>query len=581
MRPRASGAAEDLERSSRLTQSGVLMGTPTYMSPEQFQGLKATAKSDQFAFCVALYRGLYGWHPFAAETRAELKRRVLSGNVAAPPRDVKVPAAIYTVLLRGLQVDPEQRFPSMEALLTALAAPPRRRLGVWAATAGAALFGALVAWFAWPDGPLVCDPDAPFAGWGAEERERLAAAFARTDLAYAASASEHAIARLDRQTAELQVTRAAVCSDPLADPALAARQSACLDRRARELAVVAGALTEAEAPLVERSALLVESLPSLAPCQDLEVLAGGPAPPPVAPAAAEARAWVDEARILSLRGLPHDAERRAEHALALASRLDDGPLLAEIRAAFARAWLGRGASEQGITALYDALELAEAHRYDELTAELWLTHTRLAAERGDAAAQGLVHARWANAAILRMRDPGRSVELDVLRGELMLQLGRHTDGELALQRALNAAREHPALAIRAELLLGRALIDQHRDLEAGQHLDRGLTRSAGFPNHPDAAEFHEQLARLRQREGRIDQARDHLQVALRIRAAHPHSPELLARVHLALGDLSVGAGDHAEARRHYDAALELAREHPQALGAAELARAEAARAVLP
>jgi tetratricopeptide (TPR) repeat protein len=369
-----------------------------------------------------------------------------------------------------------------------------------------------------------------------------------------------------------------VCAAPLADPFLAARQSACLDRHARELAVVASALIEAEAPLVERSALLVESLPSLAPCHDVEALAGGPPPPPDEPAAVEARAWVDEARALSLRGKHHDAERRAEHALELASRLDDGPLKAEVRAAFARAWQGRSAREQGLTALYDALELAESHRHDELSAELWLTLTRLAAERGDAAAEGLAHARRAQAAIRRLGDPGRNVELDVLRGELMLQLGRHTDGEMALQRALNAAGEHPALATRAELLLGRALLDQNRDREAAEHLGRGLTRVAGFPRHPDAAAFHEQLARLRKREGRIDQARDHLQVALQIRGEQKHSPEHLARVHIHLAELSAGTGDTVTARRHFSAALALAGEHPQILTAAELARAEAGRA---
>src|SRR5690606_23935498 len=56
--PLANASADDLEHNSRLTQSGVVMGTPSYMSPEQFQGLKVTALSDQFAFCVALYRGL-------------------------------------------------------------------------------------------------------------------------------------------------------------------------------------------------------------------------------------------------------------------------------------------------------------------------------------------------------------------------------------------------------------------------------------------------------------------------------------------------------------------------------------------
>src|SRR5690606_22822905 len=105
----------------------------------------ATAKSDQFAFCVALYRGLYGWHPFASETRAELKRRVLAGQITPPPRDAKVPRGLYTVITRGLEADPERRYPSMEALLAALAAPPRRRRLGLLVGAGLAATAALAA----------------------------------------------------------------------------------------------------------------------------------------------------------------------------------------------------------------------------------------------------------------------------------------------------------------------------------------------------------------------------------------------------------------------------------------------------
>ena len=48
----------------RLTASNAVMGTPAYMAPEQLRGRPADERSDQFAFCIALYEGLYGVHPF-------------------------------------------------------------------------------------------------------------------------------------------------------------------------------------------------------------------------------------------------------------------------------------------------------------------------------------------------------------------------------------------------------------------------------------------------------------------------------------------------------------------------------------
>ena len=135
-----------------LTRTGTLLGTPAYMAPEQLRGGTADARSDVFAFCVALYEALYGERPFPGSTVDSLRASIEAGHVRAAPIVNRVPGWTRSVLLRGLRAAPELRFESMRALLDGLRASrmaSRRRVGRGLAISALGVFAAFAAFAAW------------------------------------------------------------------------------------------------------------------------------------------------------------------------------------------------------------------------------------------------------------------------------------------------------------------------------------------------------------------------------------------------------------------------------------------------
>lgn len=110
-----------------LTAVGAIVGTPSFMAPEQLMGRAADARSDQFAFGVALYRALYRVAPFEGRTVELLAKAVCSGEVRSPPAHAAVPSPVVGAMMRALAVHPGERFMSVDAMVAeidrALAAP--------------------------------------------------------------------------------------------------------------------------------------------------------------------------------------------------------------------------------------------------------------------------------------------------------------------------------------------------------------------------------------------------------------------------------------------------------------------------
>src|SRR5262249_2494207 len=122
-----------------LTQSGVVIGTPVYMAPEQHRGEPTDARADQFAFCVALYEALYGERPFAGDTYDELVDNVVANRIRGPARD-PLRRRLRQTLWRGMSAHPARRFASMDELLARLR--PRSRTPLWIAAVALVAIGA-------------------------------------------------------------------------------------------------------------------------------------------------------------------------------------------------------------------------------------------------------------------------------------------------------------------------------------------------------------------------------------------------------------------------------------------------------
>ncbi|HKZ52119.1 MAG TPA: protein kinase, partial [Candidatus Acidoferrales bacterium] len=108
---------------TKLTQAGRLVGTPAFMSPEQFVGGAVDARSDIFSLGTVLYWMCTGQNPFAAETLTAVAYKV-SQSMPAPPRKLNpnLPPDLDLVLARSLAKKPEMRYPSAAALAADLKA---------------------------------------------------------------------------------------------------------------------------------------------------------------------------------------------------------------------------------------------------------------------------------------------------------------------------------------------------------------------------------------------------------------------------------------------------------------------------
>lgn len=112
---KAVGGTEDEEAGEALTTTGIIIGTPQYMSPEQACGDKSIdARTDQYSLAVVGYRMISGSLPFEGEsTRAMLYQQLVAEPAPLQSKVADVPPGIAEAIQRAMAKEPSERFPSM------------------------------------------------------------------------------------------------------------------------------------------------------------------------------------------------------------------------------------------------------------------------------------------------------------------------------------------------------------------------------------------------------------------------------------------------------------------------------------
>lgn len=119
-KPMVEDTAEDAETKTLVTKQGVVVGTASYMSPEQAEGRPVDARSDIFSFGCVLYEMATGRRPFHGDSAVTVMYKISHEDPQRPSDIVPVAAELEALILRCLRRDPARRFQTMDDLKSAL-----------------------------------------------------------------------------------------------------------------------------------------------------------------------------------------------------------------------------------------------------------------------------------------------------------------------------------------------------------------------------------------------------------------------------------------------------------------------------
>ena len=530
--------------SSPLTRSDAVIGTVGYMAPEQAFERRDDPRSDQFSFCVTLYRAVYGQPPFLYEDLATYLTSLLQPP-RPPPAGTRVPAWVHDVIRRGLAREPAARFASMTALLDALGRDPTRRRRAWLlAACGVALAG--LTGLGWVEHRRSVREECGVgerlvaATWSPETRARVGAAIAATHVPLAGEFATRAQAALDAYAAEwARVHREASEATLLhgrESTATMRDRLACLEGERGELAALVDVLSRADAVVANHAIGAAYGLPIPRACLE----------PGAARAAAAEGSSESRARLASVRrGLAEaEADRmtgKLEDALDAATRA-----LAEARAisnhqSEAELLLLVGACKRELeddtvarATFEEALAAAEAAGNDSLAA---IAAATISLEVGDSLADVREAERWlAIAKGIRAR-AGKDdrADAEVLEAELALESERgHPDQAFALREELIALLErfygasHPRIAVAIANRAGDLVGMGRFELAIAEYRKAIAMQEALFgPDAPPLSIYYNNVGSTLSELGRYDEAKEALDRALSLVAplgpSNPHN----------------------------------------------------------
>ena len=524
---------------ARAETAGAAMrgGTAAYMAPEQLE-TGASVQSDQYAFAASLYEAIAGVRPAAASTVGQRS-----------PLDA--PVHVARAVDRALSRDPAARYPSMTALLEALAPAPRRRRGPWAlALTAAAIAGALVLHGA-ADSDRCAGGDARLAAvWSSAVWARLSPAMARALDDYGRRWTEMA-----RATCE--ATRRGEQSAAMLD-----LRTSCLDRRLDELAAFVAAAGRADDHRPPTAATAAFALSPLEPCADRDRLAGVlPPPPTLRLAVAELRARIDRDRARQQTVEANAALDDIERVLAQTRPLGYAPLLGEALLVRGRLQVRAGRFAAAAESFQEAAAAAGTGHDDDTLVDAWTERAHIVGIELAHRDEGLAYIDAADALAARAQSPARPrAAIRQTAGGIFAQAQQLAAGRAALEEAVRLYEQarggnHPDVANALRLLAN--VCERQGDLvTARRHAERAraiLSMALG-PNQPEVAAVTDSLAAISLSERDLPRALAEYREVLELERAIGDQPSI-ATAYTNIADVLRMLGRNDESRAELERAL--------------------------